>query len=192
MKTFTLGCLISLFSFSAFSQAGMYRNYRDFLEDKVIEEFSEYKSVTHSFGNFTATFIDRDGSEVEVKISKGRYWGYRTEKGLVYKINQNADPFLIVSRGVINAYTNFRSWYDDEGKLHFEYGSSFAPTFSVGDNADMKLLKRSKLKKVIKEIGDEEDLAKFKELGYYPSEHIAYISWFNEKYKNEGDHASRK
>ena len=88
MKKYSLALLLlTAFANSAFSQAGMYRTYQDYLNDEVSKEYAEYVGAFHALGHFTVTFKTEDDREVKIKIKKGKYWGYKTEKGLIYKIN---------------------------------------------------------------------------------------------------------
>lgn len=180
MKTLLFSCLFSIISLTSFSQAGIYRTYKDFLEDRVMEEYSEYVKTFHSFGNFTVTFLDKNGEEIKVKTEK--YWGYRREDGLRFRIIDGGAPFCIVTQGKLNAYANFRTHLNEDGDLVFNYGSSYSPGFSRGDNGKLILLTKGKLKKEIKKIGSEEDLSLLKEAGKYPSDLMVYIKEFNERY----------
>src|SRR5690606_26016632 len=170
MKSIVFSFLLSTISYISYSQAGIYRSYKDFLEDKVMEEYPEYVKSFHSFGNFTITFLDEERQEVKVKIEAGKYWGYRQENGMQFKFSKGGAPCYIVTRGKLNAYTNFRSHLNEEGNLVFEYGGSYARTFTKGDNGEMIVLSKKKLKKEIKKIGGEEDYELLKETSPHPAE----------------------
>lgn len=183
MKKVLLSILVSLLAVSAFSQAGIYQTYEDFLENRVMEEYSEYVSSYHAFGRFTITFLDEYGEEVKVK--PGKYWGYRRENGMMFKFNKDGAPFYIVVRGALNVYTNYRSHFNEEGNLVFDYGGAYSPAFSIGDNGKFILLTQGRVKKQIKKIGNEEDLKLLKEAGSYPSDLMRYIQGFNERHSEK-------
>lgn len=181
---------LSLFLISnfAFSQAGVYKTYKDYSSNNLTY-YGVYSSVYHVLGYFTVVFEDENEEKTEIKIRKGNIWGYTNNDGDVYRINSDNDPCKVVTIGKIVVYGNYtKAGYTTrttrDPKTGFPFTSTSASLYSFGINGEMEFLSKKRLKKTLKKRKDKVGLELIREVSIFKGYSLMnFINEYNEKAK---------
>ncbi|WP_291720446.1 hypothetical protein [Bernardetia sp.] len=170
-RVFILTSVLLLISNVAFSQAGVYKTYKDYLNNNLTN-YGRYSSVYHFLGRFTVSFENERGKKTDIKIRKGNIWGYKNNNGDVYRVDEKNYPRKITSFGKIVVYGN----YTEKGysivtkrdpQTGFSSTSSTPYLFSFGTNGDMELLSKNNLRRALKKRKDKMGLELLKKVSVF-------------------------
>lgn len=170
-RVFILTSVLLLISNVAFSQAGVYKTYKDYLNNNLTN-YGRYSSVYHFLGRFTVSFENERGKKTDIKIRKGNIWGYKNNNGDVYRVDEKNYPRKITSFGKIVVYGN----YTEKGysivtkrdpQTGFSSTSSTPYLFSFGTNGDMELLSKNNLRRAFKKRKDKMGLELLKKVSVF-------------------------
>ena len=132
---------------SVYAQAGIYRTYDDYLNDKVEIEF-ERGYASHALGKFKVTFKDPNGKKTKYKVDNKAFWGYRV-KDKIYRVNGKHQPYWLIEKGEICVYLSYNSKDILGGEFIEVTANQFGPKMSFGMNGEMIDLNKKNVKKMM-------------------------------------------
>ncbi len=160
MRKFTLSVLFFTFYSVLYAQIGVFRTYEDYLNNKVVKEYSGYYGTGHFANNFKVVFLDQNGDKVKIKVDRHSMWGYRRGDGKVFRVNEKNIPYVVIQTGKLVLYGNYTTKFTEDGVTLEE--NQFGLQVSLGLDSEMVRLTKRKLRKLL--IGDDRALRKIDQM----------------------------